>query len=56
QETHISQQRGSGTDERTGSRPRVPDVPSDDLEEDLSWNSSNDEDVDEQTKGRDESE
>nr|GFD42229.1 hypothetical protein [Tanacetum cinerariifolium] len=37
QETHISQQRGSG----------VPDVPSDDSEEELSWNSSDDEDVDE---------
>nr|GFB27907.1 hypothetical protein [Tanacetum cinerariifolium] len=30
QEMHISQQRGSGTDEGTGSRPGVPDVPSDD--------------------------
>nr|GFD39585.1 hypothetical protein [Tanacetum cinerariifolium] len=30
QETHISQQRGSGTNEGTGSRPGVPDVPSDD--------------------------
>nr|GFD48996.1 hypothetical protein [Tanacetum cinerariifolium] len=30
QETHISQQRGSGTDEGTSSRPGVPDVPSDD--------------------------
>nr|GFC80288.1 hypothetical protein [Tanacetum cinerariifolium] len=29
----------------------VPDVPSDDLEEELSWNSSDNEDVDEQTKG-----
>nr|GFD18939.1 hypothetical protein [Tanacetum cinerariifolium]GFD18990.1 hypothetical protein [Tanacetum cinerariifolium] len=42
--------------EGTGSRPRVPDVPSDESEEDLSWNSSDDEDVGEQTKGRDESE
>nr|GFD33139.1 hypothetical protein [Tanacetum cinerariifolium] len=33
QETHISQQRGSGTDEGTGSRPGVLDVPSDDSEE-----------------------
>nr|GFA28588.1 hypothetical protein [Tanacetum cinerariifolium] len=56
QETHISQQRGSSTDEGTGSRPGVPDVPSDDSEEELSWNSSDDEDVDEQTKGREESE
>nr|GEZ33982.1 hypothetical protein [Tanacetum cinerariifolium] len=56
QETHISQQRGSGTDEGTGSRPGVPDVPSDDSEEELSWNSTDDEDVDEKTKGREESE
>nr|GFB00804.1 hypothetical protein [Tanacetum cinerariifolium] len=56
QETPISQQRGSGTDEGTSSRPGVPDVPSDDLEEELSWNSFDDEDVDEQTKGREESE
>nr|GEW60149.1 hypothetical protein [Tanacetum cinerariifolium] len=44
QETHISQQRGFGTDEGTGSKPRVPDVPSDDSEEELSWNSFDDED------------
>nr|GFA01523.1 hypothetical protein [Tanacetum cinerariifolium] len=56
QETHISQQRSSGTDEGTVSRPGVPDVPSDDSEEELSWNSFDDEDVDEQTKGREESE
>nr|GEZ39942.1 hypothetical protein [Tanacetum cinerariifolium] len=55
QETHISQQRGSGTDEGICSRPGVLDVPSDDSEEELSWNSSDDEDVDEHTKGRDES-
>nr|GEV89433.1 hypothetical protein [Tanacetum cinerariifolium] len=45
QETHISQQCGFGTDEGTGSRPGVPDVPSDDSEEELSWNSSDDEDL-----------
>nr|GFC13931.1 hypothetical protein [Tanacetum cinerariifolium] len=45
QETQISQQRGFGTDEGTGSKPGVPDVPSDDSEEELSWNSSDDEDV-----------
>nr|GFB18999.1 hypothetical protein [Tanacetum cinerariifolium] len=56
QETHISQQRGSDTDEGTGFRPGVPDVPSDDSEEELSWNSSDDEEGDEQTKGREESE
>nr|GFD39323.1 hypothetical protein [Tanacetum cinerariifolium] len=55
QETHISQQCGSGTDEGTGSRPGVPDVPSDDSDEEISWDFSDDEDVDEQTKGREES-
>nr|GFC45636.1 hypothetical protein [Tanacetum cinerariifolium] len=45
QETHISQQSGSGTDEGTGSKPKVPDVPSDDSKEEHSWNSSDDEDV-----------
>nr|GFD21449.1 hypothetical protein [Tanacetum cinerariifolium] len=45
QETHISQQSGSGIDEGTGSKPGVPDVPSDDSEEELSWNASDDEDV-----------
>nr|GFB89453.1 hypothetical protein [Tanacetum cinerariifolium] len=54
-ETHISQQGGSSTDEGTGSRLGVPNVPSDDSKEELSWNSSDDEDVDEQTKGREES-
>nr|GFB70396.1 hypothetical protein [Tanacetum cinerariifolium] len=45
QETHISQQRGSGTDEGTGYKPGVPDVSSDDSEEEISWNSFDDEDV-----------
>nr|GFD42566.1 hypothetical protein [Tanacetum cinerariifolium] len=35
QETHISQQSGSDTNEGTGSKPGVPDVPSDDSEEEL---------------------
>nr|GFB99136.1 hypothetical protein [Tanacetum cinerariifolium] len=43
-----AEQSGSGTDEGTGSKPGVPDVPSDDSEEKLSWNSSDDEDVDTQ--------
>nr|GFA55604.1 hypothetical protein [Tanacetum cinerariifolium] len=46
QETHISQQRGSCTDEGTGSRPGVSDVPSDDSEEELSWNSFDDKEDD----------
>nr|GEY10955.1 hypothetical protein [Tanacetum cinerariifolium] len=56
QETHISKHDGSSTDEGTGSKPGVPDVPSDDLEEEISWNSSDDEDVDDQDKGRDDNE
>nr|GFB13662.1 hypothetical protein [Tanacetum cinerariifolium] len=55
-ETHISQQGGSSTDEGTGSKPGVPNVPSNDSEEEISWNSSDDEDVDDQTKGRDDKE
>nr|GEW25591.1 hypothetical protein [Tanacetum cinerariifolium] len=46
QETHISHQGGSSTDEGAGSKPGVLDVPSDDSEEEISWNSSDDEDVD----------
>nr|GFB63537.1 hypothetical protein [Tanacetum cinerariifolium] len=46
----------SSTDEGTGSIPGVLDVPSDDLEEEISWNSFDDEDVDDQTKGRDDNE
>nr|GFD13749.1 hypothetical protein [Tanacetum cinerariifolium] len=42
-ETHISQQGGSSTNEGTGSKPGVPNVPSDDSEEEISWNSSDDE-------------
>nr|GFD28064.1 hypothetical protein [Tanacetum cinerariifolium] len=45
-QTHISQLGGSGTDEGTGSKPRVSDVPTDESEEELSWNSSDDEGVD----------
>nr|GFA35036.1 hypothetical protein [Tanacetum cinerariifolium] len=44
---------GSSIDEETGSKPGVLDVPSDDSEEEISWNSSDDEDVDDQDKGRD---
>nr|GEY83626.1 hypothetical protein [Tanacetum cinerariifolium] len=44
---------GSSTDEGIGSKPGVPDVPFDESEEEISWNSSDDEDVDDQTKGND---
>nr|GFC15940.1 hypothetical protein [Tanacetum cinerariifolium] len=41
-----SQHGGSSTDEGTGSKPGVSDVPSDDSEEEISWNTSDDEDDD----------
>nr|GFB88101.1 hypothetical protein [Tanacetum cinerariifolium] len=43
QQTHISQACGSSADEGTGTLPGVPDVPTDDSEEDISWKSTNDE-------------
>nr|GFB45009.1 hypothetical protein [Tanacetum cinerariifolium] len=43
QQTHISKPGGSGTDEGTSLKPGVPDVPIDESEEELSWNSSDDE-------------
>nr|GEW21795.1 uncharacterized mitochondrial protein AtMg00810-like [Tanacetum cinerariifolium] len=39
----LSESGGSGTDEGTGSKPGVSDVPTDESEEELSWNSSDDE-------------
>nr|GEY16179.1 copia protein [Tanacetum cinerariifolium] len=59
EETHISQWGGSRTDKGTGSKPGVPDVPSDDSEKEISWNSFDDEDSgggdDEETKSDEES-
>nr|GEX43276.1 hypothetical protein [Tanacetum cinerariifolium] len=43
QQTRISQASGSGADEGTGSIPGVLDVPTDESEEELSWNSTDDE-------------
>nr|GEX40613.1 hypothetical protein [Tanacetum cinerariifolium] len=43
QQTHISQASGSGADEGTGSISGVPDVPTDESEEELSWNFTDDE-------------
>nr|GFA10698.1 hypothetical protein [Tanacetum cinerariifolium] len=51
-----SEHGGSSIDEGTGSKPGVPDVPSNDSKDKISWNSSNDEDVDAQDKGRDDDE
>nr|GFA91996.1 hypothetical protein [Tanacetum cinerariifolium] len=43
QQTHISQPSGLGIDEGTGSKQGVLDVPTDELEEELSWKSTDDE-------------
>nr|GEV42560.1 hypothetical protein [Tanacetum cinerariifolium] len=43
QQTHISQPSGSGANEGTGSKPGVLDVPTEESEEQLSWNSTDDE-------------
>nr|GEW00177.1 hypothetical protein [Tanacetum cinerariifolium] len=57
QQTHISYASGSGTNEGTGSILGVLDVPTDESEEDLSWNSTDDEgDADEGKDGDDEEE
>nr|GFD54062.1 hypothetical protein [Tanacetum cinerariifolium] len=56
QQTHISQPGGSGTDEGTGSKPGVSNVPTDESEEELSWNSSDDEGADDQVNDGDDDE
>nr|GEV70518.1 hypothetical protein [Tanacetum cinerariifolium] len=53
QQVHMTPQ---STDDGTGSKLGVLDVPSDDSEDEISWNSSDDEDVDAQDKGRDDDE
>nr|GEW08543.1 hypothetical protein [Tanacetum cinerariifolium] len=53
QQTHISQPGGSGTDEGTAFKPGVPDVSTDESEEELSWNSSDDDGADDQVKDED---
>nr|GEW65088.1 retrovirus-related Pol polyprotein from transposon TNT 1-94 [Tanacetum cinerariifolium] len=50
QQTHIFQPSGSGAEEGTGSKLGVPDVPTDESEEELSWNSTNDEGDDNKEK------
>nr|GEY97804.1 hypothetical protein [Tanacetum cinerariifolium] len=47
----LSEPGGSGTDEGTGSKPGIPDVPTYESEEEISWNSSDDEGADD--KGKD---
>nr|GFA95118.1 hypothetical protein [Tanacetum cinerariifolium] len=54
QQTHISQASGFGADKGTGTLPGVPDVPTDESEEDISWKSTDDEgDDDEGNDGDD---
>nr|GEV37164.1 hypothetical protein [Tanacetum cinerariifolium] len=50
QQTYISQPSVSGADEGTGSKPGVPDVPTDESKEELSWNSTDDEGADDEEK------
>nr|GEZ54782.1 uncharacterized mitochondrial protein AtMg00810-like [Tanacetum cinerariifolium] len=62
QQTHISQASGSGADEGTGTILGVPDVPTDESDEEISWKSSdddeegNDDDDDAQDDGEQEDE
>nr|GEY50573.1 hypothetical protein [Tanacetum cinerariifolium] len=53
QQMHISQSGGSGTDKRTDFKPGVPDVPTDESEEELSWNSFDDEEDADEDKDAD---
>nr|GEU83163.1 hypothetical protein [Tanacetum cinerariifolium] len=50
---HISQASGSGADEGTGSIPGFPDAPTNESEEELSWNSTDDEGADNEGKDGD---
>nr|GFC38709.1 hypothetical protein [Tanacetum cinerariifolium] len=56
QQTHISQPSVSGADEGIGSKPGVPDAPTDESEEELSWNSTDDEGIDDEGKDGDDDE
>nr|GEY99736.1 hypothetical protein [Tanacetum cinerariifolium] len=56
QQTHISQASGFVIDERTGSIPGVSDAPTDESEEELSWNSTDDKGADDEGKDGDDDE
>nr|GEW02570.1 uncharacterized mitochondrial protein AtMg00810-like [Tanacetum cinerariifolium] len=51
--THISQASSSGADEGTSSIPGVPNAPTDESKEELSWNSTDDEGADDEGKDGD---
>nr|GEW55586.1 hypothetical protein [Tanacetum cinerariifolium] len=53
QQIHISQASGSSADKGTGSIPRVPDVPTDESKEEISWNSTDKEGDDDEGKDGD---
>nr|GEW20040.1 hypothetical protein [Tanacetum cinerariifolium] len=53
QQTYISQASSSYADEGTGSIPGVPNAPTDESEEELSWNSTDDEGADNEGKDGD---
>nr|GFD00198.1 hypothetical protein [Tanacetum cinerariifolium] len=53
QQTYISQASSSGVDEGTGTLPGVPDVPTNESEEEISWNSTDEEGVDNEGKDGD---
>nr|GEX29386.1 hypothetical protein [Tanacetum cinerariifolium] len=53
QQTYISQASGSGAYEGTGTLPGVPDVPTDESEEEISWNSTDEEGDDDEGKDGD---
>nr|GFC66833.1 hypothetical protein [Tanacetum cinerariifolium] len=54
QQTHISQASGSGEDEGTGTIAGVPDVPTEESDEEISWKSSDEgEDDDDDDEGSD---
>nr|GEW33827.1 hypothetical protein [Tanacetum cinerariifolium] len=53
QQTYISQANGYDADKGTGSIPRVPDAPTDESEEELSWNSTDKEGDDDEGKDGD---
>nr|GFC80437.1 hypothetical protein [Tanacetum cinerariifolium] len=53
QQTHISEANGSGADEGSGTIPGVLDVPTDESEEEISWNSTDEEGDDDEGKDGD---
>nr|GEU33880.1 hypothetical protein [Tanacetum cinerariifolium] len=56
QQTHISQASGSSADEGTGSISGVPDVPTEESDEEISWKSSDEEGDDDEEEGDDDKE